>query len=511
LASLGTKPPDGWIPSSSAWLKLASIPAASASASPEGSPAGQSAQPSASASGAPGYFAERPVSLARSPVVLAAPKPFAQAVGWPAKQPSWAELATRASAGQGPKISVENPLKGTSGLLSVLGVYAAMGRTTPDPGLAQMRALTIRSKITDPEADPAALLKRMQQQTDPVKALQEVGVFPVREQALFEYLKGKPAVPLVGLYPPDGTMEAEYPLLLSNRIAGDPVAKQAADRLVAKMHAPEFLATLSDSGFRPARGAASATGTAAAPVIDGLVAQYAQPVPVPENPVQVAQLAGQWSKYKRLTYQVLVLLDASGSMNDPVRDKSGRMTTKAELLRLAGVQASALFGEETSLALWTFATPSPTSPPYAELIPFGPLNDKIGAATRRDVLRSTAQTYKPYEQAGTPLYEAVLRGVTAMRGRFRPDAVTLVVVLTDGREQDNRYTMTRPDFLGRLSAGRDPARPVPIFSIGYGSDADMPTLTDMSRATGGRAIASNDPGDLASAIARVFLAAHQAG
>jgi Mg-chelatase subunit ChlD len=439
------------------------------------------------------------------------PRPFAQAVGWPAKQPSWAELATRASAGQGPKISMENPLKGTSGLLSVLGVYAAMGRTTPDPGLAQMRALTVRSKVSDPEADPAALLKQMQQQTDPAKALQDVGVFPVREQALFEYLKAKPAVALVALYPPDGTAEADYPLLLSNRIAGDPVSRQAADRLVAKMHSPEFLATLTDNGFRPARGAPSASGTSAAPVADGLTAQYAPPIAVPDSPAQVAQLTGQWSKYKRLQYQVLVLLDASGSMNDPVRDKSGKLTTKAELLRLAGVQASALFGEETSLALWTFATPTPASPPYAELIPFGPLNDKIGAVTRRDVLRSTAQTYKPYEQAGTPLYETVLRGAAAMRTRFRPDALTLVVVLTDGREQDSRYTMTRPDFLAKLSAGRDPARPVPIFTIGYGNDADMPTLTDISRATGGRAIASNDPGDLASAIARVFLAAHQAG
>jgi hypothetical protein len=37
----------------------------------------------------------------------------------------------------------------------------------------------------------------------------------------------------------------------------------------------------------------------------------------------------------------------------------------------------------------------------------------------------------------------------------------------------------------------------------------MATLNDMAKLTGGSAVASNDPGDLASAVAKIFLAAHQ--
>jgi Ca-activated chloride channel family protein len=87
--------------------------------------------------------------------------------------------------------------------------------------------------------------------------------------------------------------------------------------------------------------------------------------------------------------------------------------------------------------------------------------------------------------------------------------VTIVVVLTDGRDEDSPFAMTKAQFLQKLGALRDPARPVPVFGIGYGADADMATLTDMAKLTGGSAAASNDPADLASAMAKIFLAAHQ--
>jgi hypothetical protein len=196
-------------------------------------------------------------------------------------------------------------------------------------------------------------------------------------------------------------------------------------------------------------------------------------------------------------------------MNEPVRDRSGKLTTKAELLRLAGVQAAQLFGEDTSLGMWLFATPSATSPPYTVAVPFGPIDDPVNGVPRRQVMRTAAETYKAYPAAGTPLFETVLRGVADMRQRFKSGAVSLVVVLTDGRDEDSPFAMSQQQFLERLGAGRDPARPVPVFAIGYGANADLGVLNEMAKATGGRAVASNDPSDLASAMAKIFLAAHQ--
>ena len=151
-----------------------------------------------------------------------------------------------------------------------------------------------------------------------------------------------------------------------------------------------------------------------------------------------------------------------------------------------------------------------SSEPYTVAVPYGPINETINGVARREVMRQTAQAYQPHPTAGTPLFETVLRGVADMRERYQPGSVTLVVVLTDGRDEDSRFSMGRDQFLARLGAGRDPGRPVPVFAIGYGGDADMGVLNDMARLTGGRAVASNDPGDLASAMAKIFLAAHQA-
>jgi Ca-activated chloride channel homolog len=483
VADLGKRQPDAWVPSSSAWLKLAS------------------------ASGS--TFAENPVSLARTPIVVAAPKPFAESIGWPAKQPSWAELTTGVAARKIPRFSMASPLQSTASLLAVLEVTSAMARTTPDPGIAQMRALTLRARLADADADLATLVRRMGQQTDPAKAVQDVGLFPLTEQALWAYDRNDHPVPLAALYPSDALLEADYPLVLTQRTAGDPGRRDLTNRLTERLRSREFVAQLTEHGFRPAAQSAASTGTASAtaPSGPGLVARYESPVTMP---AQVAETAGLWARYKRLTYQTLLLVDGSGSMNDPVRDRSGKTTTKAELLRLAGVQAAQLFGEDTSLGMWLFGTPSATSPPYVEVLPFGPINESINGVPRRDVMRGIAASYKAYPQAGTPLYETVLRGVADMRKRYQPDTITMVVVLTDGHDQDSRFAMTREQFLARLSAERDPARPVPVFAIGYGADADMAVLTQMATITGGRAAASNDPSDLASAMAKIFLAAHAA-
>jgi len=368
-----------------------------------------------------------------------------------------------------------------------------MSKTTPDPGIAKMRALTLRSRLADAEADPLALMAQADARS--------VGAFVTIEQALWRY---RPATPLAAIYPPDGLLEADYPLVLADRVTADAGRRALAASLVERMRDSRFAATLAAHGFR----AANASLTPSPPTAEGILPMYPQPTAIPREPSQVFDPASQWSRYKRLTYQVLILVDGSGSMNEQVRDSTGRVTTKAELLRASGSQAAQLFGLDTSVALWLFATPTPGAPPYTEVIPFGPLDEPLGPASRREVLRQTAGAYKAYEKAGTPLYETVLRATGAMRQRVKPGTVTLVVVLTDGRDEDSPYSMAHDVFMGRLAAARDPARPVPVFAIGYGAGADFAALQDMARVTGGAAIPSNQPGDLASAMARVFLAAH---
>jgi Mg-chelatase subunit ChlD len=373
-----------------------------------------------------------------------------------------------------------------------------------------MRALTLRSRLADADADPAALLQRLESLSDPAVAVRDIGAFPVTEQALWAHQAKQPAIPLAAIYPGDGLMEADYPLALSPAAAADRKLKDIASRLIEHFHSTSFSSTIHEHGFRPVSEATPAVTPSSPALPEGLLAGYPAAAATPSDSALVTGRAVQWAKYERLAFQVLILLDASGSMNAKVRDRSGTLTTKAALLRTAGVQAAQLFGLDTSVGVWLFATPEANSPPYTEAVSFGPLDEPRGGVPRREAVRRAAESYTAYEGAGTPLYETVLRGVEAMKQRVRPGTVTMVVALTDGRDQNTRFSVPRAEFLSRLSAARDPQRPVPVFCIGYGADADMAALNDISRTTGGRAAASNDPGDLASAMAQIFLAAHAA-
>jgi Ca-activated chloride channel homolog len=400
-----------------------------------------------------------------------------------------------------------NPLKDTASLLAVLSVQVAMARTTKDPGIAQMRALTLRARLADADADPTDLLKKAAGLSDPTTAVRELGLFPVSEQELWQYNRESHQVQLAGMYPTDTLMEADYPLALTTKTAGDQARRDIASKLADLITARTFIGSLTERGFRPAASTASTAGAgiALAPNASGLLTQYARPIPLPP---QIAESAAIWAQYKQLAFQTLLLVDGSGSMNDAVRLRDGTQSTKADLLRQAGAQASQLFGEETSLGMWLFASPNAAAPPFTVALPFGPINDKINGVPRRDVMRTVAAGYKAYPSAGTPLFETVLRGIEEMRKYEKSNTVTMVVVLTDGRDEDSPFSMSQQQFLAKLNAQRDPAKPLPVFAIGYGADADMSVLSQMAKLTGGQAVASNDPSDLASAMAKIFLAAH---
>jgi hypothetical protein len=448
--------PDVWIPSSTAWLTIA---------------------------GANGVaYVTKGDPLARSPILLAAPSAIS---GLYAKgdQTSWAALFDGAAKRKIPAMTMPDSLHSTVGLLSVFAVNEAMARTTTDAGIAQLRALTLRSRIDEASADPAKLMQQLAAETDTTAAVYDIGIFPVTEQQLTTYQHGGHPVLLTGAFPTDGQVEADYPFA---------VAKNAEHQaLIDRLRSAITRAALTKAGFRT----------------------YATPsaLRLPAKPDDLLGPALQWSQYRALNIQVLLLIDSSGSMNQQIKDRSGRTTTKAALLRASGVSAAQLLSEDTSVGLWFFGTPSPSSPAYVQAVPIGPMTGKIGSRLRRDVLTAKMASYKAPNSAGTPLYQSVLDGEAAMRAQAKDGTLSLVVVLTDGRDGESRFAMSQQAFLSKLAAQQDPRRPVPVIAVGYGPDADMNALTAMAKSTGGKVITAQNPADVASAVAQAFLAAHTPG
>jgi Ca-activated chloride channel family protein len=444
---------DVWIPSSSSWVAIAGTRGAA--------------------------YAIQGEPLAHTPVVLAAPSALADQIGQ-GGQTSWAKLTGGVAAGRIPAVTMPDAQASTVGMLSVYAVNKAMARTTPDTGIAQLRALTLRSRLTDATANSAKLMDRLAGEWSTNSVTSSVGVFPTTEQQLKAYQAAKHTVQLKGAFPVDGLVEADFPFAVArtNRNAG------LTERLRAAITKP----ILTRAGFRT-----SATPNA---------------MPVIAKPQELLASSAMWAGYKNLTTQVLLLIDASGSMNQKITAPGGKSTTRAALLRESGGIAAELFAEDTSVGMWFFGQPTPSSPAHVEAVPFGPITAEVGGKPRREALGGAMATYRAADDSGTPLYQSVLDGVAEMQPKVKQGAVTLVVVLTDGVDGESTFKMTQPQFMQKLAAAQDPNRPVPVLSVGYGPDVDMKALNAMSSATGGAAFAATNPADLSSAIAKAFLAAH---
>ena len=440
--------PDVWVPSSTAWLRIA---------------------------------AERKVdyrtscaTLAWSPIMLAAPEAV---LGQFAEngRTSWTALTRALTEGRIPVVTMSDPLRATAGLLSVHGAHAASALTTKDPGIAQLRALTLRSRLTVSPADPATLVTRMAGQTSDADATYQVGVFPVTEQQLAGYRRGGHRVAVGGALPVDGQVEADYPYA---------IRKGVKSGLAERLRAAISKQAVATAGFRTEPTAGGAR--------------------LPESGAGLLAPVKQWAQFQTLAFQVLLLIDASGSMDEKIGTGSA---TKAALLRESGATAAELFNEDTRIGMWYFGAASATSPAHTEQVSFGEINGMVDGKSRRAALAGKISSYRPVPSAGTPLYQSVLDGVGAMRSKAEPGRPAVVVVLTDGADGGTRFAMSNNEFLKRLAAQRDPARPVPVIAVGYGPDANMPALQRMAKATGGQAIAARNPADLASAMAKAFLAA----
>jgi Mg-chelatase subunit ChlD len=100
---------------------------------------------------------------------------------------------------------------------------------------------------------------------------------------------------------------------------------------------------------------------------------------------------------------------------------------------------------------------------------------------------------------GTGLYDTVLAATRRVRAGWDPTRVNTVVVMTDGRNEDDRG-VSLDGLLATLRHEQDPRRPVPVIVIALGPDIDAAALRVITRATGGALYPIRDP----RLIERVF-------
>ncbi len=402
-----------------------------------------------------GYAGPRPpsASIMLSPVVVGMKRATAERLraGGPI---SWADIAASAAAGE-LRFGMAEPRRSGSGLAALVGVATAAAGTgralrPEDVACDRLRGLFTGHAL---RADGSAALVDGFVAREP-----ELDALVASESTLLSLnAGGRLAEPLEIVYPADGIIQSDFPLLLL-----DPAHRDAYDRAV------EWLLT-----ERAQRRIMELTARRPidpdVPRLPQLPATTGNALYFPDRlDVVDALLADYEAMQTRPPGHTIFLLDFSGSMRGDriaaLRAAFAELTGTgdASFVRFhAGERVTVVrFGGHV-LAEREFAGGDP-----AELTA---LRDFVGA--------------EAFDER-TAVWSAADHGYGIAAGVLAADPATpvLIVLMTDGLSNAG---LTADELIDRQNAPGRPA--VPLFTIGVG-EADAAELTRVATATGGRAI-----------------------
>ncbi|MPZ72984.1 MAG: VWA domain-containing protein [Nitriliruptorales bacterium] len=457
-----------------------------------------------------------------TPLVIAMPQPMADALGYPEEPIGFSDILALARNKEGwaafghPewgqfRLGKTNPNFSTSGLSALIAQYYAATGKVADLTLEDLRAPDVNrfargveSAVVHYGDTTLSFLNNWYRTDARGTSLTYVSAVAVEEKSLIDYNRGDPdgvldpgeeplppKIPLVAIYPEEGTLFSDNPFFTLDAEWVSDEQRQAAQVFTDFVQRPENQERVLEFGFRPGNTEV-AIGDPVSPE-NGVDPEQPQTLlEVPDPPVMVNML-DQWGE-QRKSARVLLVMDVSGSMGDPAGD--GR-ETKLDLAKQAAIEALDQFKNDDEVGLRIFSTDlAPEEPTdYIDLVPIAPIGEQ------RERIASAIRGLIP--TAGTPLYTVAEDSYTLLQEDFDAERINAVVLLTDGRNEDPRNSdIDRLLEILRSSNEGQATRPVRIFPIAYGGDADLDVLRRIAETTNASAYDASDP----TTISKVFTA-----
>lgn len=463
-------------------------------------------------------------SFMLTPLVIAMPKPMAQALGWPNTPLGFTDILALARdpagwAGKGHpewgpfRFGKTNPHFSTSGLAETVAQYYAATGKTSDLSLEDLSRPDVKQFATDVESAVVHYgdttltflnnLYRSDRRGDPFGYASAVAI---EEKSLVDYNRGnpdgildagekprKPRVPLVAIYPKEGTLFSDNPLMILDAPWVSNAEATAARKFSTFVTKPGNQRKVLEFGFRPGNPSVAISK----PIVkkNGLDPDQPQTTLEVPEPAVLAGTIDAWDQVRKKA-RVLLVIDVSGSMGDEADPKTG--DTKLDLAKRAAIAALGEFQPDDDVGLRIFSTDISGEDPtdYVDLVDIGPISQNR-AEIKRDINRLVPTQ-------GTPLYTVAHDSYQKMLDEFDATRINAVVLLTDGRNEDpgrNEDLSGLLRYLGNQNEGES-ATQVRIFPIAYGGDADEATLKRIAEATRAAEYSAVDP----TTIVNVFNA-----
>jgi Ca-activated chloride channel family protein len=412
-------------------------------------------------------------SMASSPVVLATSRAAAEDMGVLDPTPVWLDVVVAAlTSGR------SLPTADLTGSARQLGITLSVEQTgngveVSDEELAASLGLA-RSGATVEEVRSASIAGET-----------TAGLWAASEQdVIASHLAGDSE--MIALYPEGGSAYLDYPVL---RAGGDDDRRAAVDAVVAALTSEEAAAAVRAAGFRDVDGNAP---DQAGPDT-GTQAEAPERLPMePEAAIAAIEQANRVLAPSRL----LTVIDTSTSMEAPAAGG-----TRISLAVDAARTALAGLPDEYSVGLWTFAYQVDGTNDHVQRVPLRALDTDVSGTSQRETLADALDGLAgSLTGGGTGLYDTALAAVRAAREQYQEGAVSSVVLLTDGTNDDDAQGISLQGLIDTLRSEADPDRPVQIVGVALGPEADLAALEQIAAATGGRAYSAQDPDDLQTVL-----------
>ena len=409
--------------------------------------------------------AQQPVML--SPVVLGVKHSVAQRLGW-TRSPSvtWADIANAAKAGTF-HFAMTNPAASNSGFVALVGVASAFAGsgTALDAGsinVARLKDFFSGQVLT--AGSSGFLADSFVRQQDRVD-----GMINYESVLLSLNTAGKVREPLDLVYPKDGIITANYPLMLLNSAKRD-----GYDKVVAYLRSPDVqrkIMTTTDR--RPAIPEVQPDSR--------FTSQLLVELPFPSNLNVIDTLLFAYLDQIRPPAHTYFVLDISGSM-----DGDRLNGVKQTFDNLTGADQT-ITGRFARLRAREQITIIPFNSSVQADVTFA-INDVSANSPDLAAVRRYVDGLQAND--GTAIYDSLVRAYQDAARAKAADANRFysVVLMTDG---ENNAGRDANGFKSFYNSQPDTTKAIPTFAIIFG-EASPQALTDIATLTGGQAFDSRN-------------------
>jgi hypothetical protein len=313
-----------------------------------------------------------------------------------------------------------------------------------------------------------------------------LNAFVTSEQALVRYNTRQRVVsPLVAAYSDQPLPTLDFPYVVLPGSAGQ--ARTVAARFLRSLLASGAQPTFGGQGFRGPDGRV----LPGLPAKSGARDDAVPPVALPDDDSVVA-LLNTWTGV-HLSARLLGIIDISGSMSERL---PGSTETRLSAAIKASQEGAGLLLDSTTVGVWVFATQLEGNRDYRVIFP----PRQLGDGGREALINALGQIrVKP--DGNTGLYDTVLAAYQEARRSWTAGQINLLLITTDGQNDDPGGGISRAQLLAELGKLQDPRRPLPILFIGLSGGVDPAELNDIAGVTGGKVYVTKDP----SGIRQIFF------